>query len=102
MRRFPAPWTVEAIHSLAGTFFHIDCDSPVSIIVCGEPKRGDFMSNIDYGKLLGFQTVSDHLTGTIDFKDETLGTKLGAKVGGPEPGVPSKPIDHSKLLGFNT
>src|SRR4029078_11314967 len=38
-----------------------------------EPKRGGFMSNIDYGKLLGFQTVSDHLTGTINFKDETLG-----------------------------
>ena len=61
-----------------------------------------FISNIDYGKLLGFQTVSDHLTGTINFKDETLGAGLGAKVGGPEPGVPSKPIDHSKLLGFNT
>jgi hypothetical protein len=51
-------------------------------------KTGDFMSNIDYGKLLGFQTVSDHLTGTIDFKDETLGTILGAKVGPPEPVTP--------------
>jgi len=47
-------------------------------------KTGDFMSNIDYSKLLGFQTVSDHLTGTIDFKDETLGTKVGP----PEPVTP--------------
>ena len=58
------------------------------------------MSNIDYGKLLGFQTVSDHLTGTIDFKDETLGTKLGAKVGSVE--IPPGALDYAKLRGFDT
>src|SRR5690348_16364325 len=66
-----------------------------------EQKWGTYMSNIDYGKLLGFQTVSDHLTGKIDFKDETLGTKLGAKVGQVE-AIPTSALDHSKLLGFDT
>jgi hypothetical protein len=35
---------------------------------------------IDFTKLLGFETVD--LPETIDFQDETLGAKLGAKVGG--------------------
>ena len=35
---------------------------------------------IDFTKLLGFETVD--LPETLDFQDETLGAKLGAKVGG--------------------
>jgi hypothetical protein len=36
---------------------------------------------IDYTKLLGFDSVSDQIEGSIDFQDETIGAKLGAKVG---------------------
>jgi hypothetical protein len=36
---------------------------------------------IDFAKLLGFETVSDRLSGTFDFRDQTFGDKLGAKVG---------------------
>jgi hypothetical protein len=36
---------------------------------------------IDYAKLLGFDTVGDQLSGSIDFQDETIDSKLGAKVG---------------------
>jgi hypothetical protein len=42
------------------------------------------MQKIDYAKLLGFDAVSDKLSDGIDFQDETLGDKLGAKVGAPE------------------
>jgi hypothetical protein len=42
------------------------------------------IKNLDFTKLLGFETVSDHITEGIDFQDETLGPKLGAKVGEPE------------------
>ena len=43
------------------------------------------MQKIDYAKLLGFNAVSDKLSDGIDFQDDTLGDKLGAKVGRPEP-----------------
>ena len=36
---------------------------------------------IDYARLLGFASVSDQLSGSVDFRDENLGAKLGAKVG---------------------
>jgi len=36
---------------------------------------------IDFTKLLGFQTVSEQSARGIDFKDETIGARLGAKVG---------------------
>lgn len=36
---------------------------------------------IDYARLLGFASVSDRLSGSFDFRDESLGAKLGAKVG---------------------
>ena len=36
---------------------------------------------IDFAKLLGFDTVSDQISGSVDFQDETIGAKLGAKVG---------------------
>ena len=43
------------------------------------------MQKIDFGKLLGFETVAG-----CDFQDETFGAKLGAKVGDAEPAPPSK------------
>ena len=36
---------------------------------------------IDFAKLFGFQTVSDQISGRLDFQDEIIGDKLGAKVG---------------------
>jgi len=36
---------------------------------------------IDFTKLLGFDTVSEELPDGIDLQNETLGDKLGAKVG---------------------
>lgn len=55
---------------------------------------------IDYTKLLGFQTVGDHIS-RVDFQDETMGAKLGAKVGLEETApTKNKAIEFSKLLGF--
>ena len=36
---------------------------------------------IDLTKLLGFETVAREASDDVDFQDETLGAKLGAKVG---------------------
>jgi hypothetical protein len=47
---------------------------------------------IDFTKLLGFDTVSQELSAGIDLQGETLGDKLGAKVGPLEPG-PSRAVD---------
>jgi hypothetical protein len=44
-------------------------------------KRHD---DIDFSKLLGFDAVSDQISGSVDFQDEPIGAKLGAKVGTPE------------------
>jgi hypothetical protein len=41
-------------------------------------KRHD---DIDFSKLLGFDAVNDQISGSVDFQDETIGAKLGAKVG---------------------
>jgi hypothetical protein len=38
-------------------------------------------SKIDYAKLLGFDAVGDQLSEGVDFQDETISAKLGAKVG---------------------
>jgi hypothetical protein len=57
---------------------------------------------IDYAKLLGFETIGDHLTDEIDFRDETLAATVGAKVG-TEPGAgPVRCLNYAKLLGFVT
>jgi hypothetical protein len=39
---------------------------------------------IDLTKLLGFETIACEPTDNVDFQDETLGAKLGAKVGSIE------------------
>lgn len=66
-----------------------------------EPKK------IDFGRLFGFDSVSNQISGRLDLRDAAFGAKLGAKVGEPEPGAPglmrkSKKIDFAKLLGFET
>ena len=38
---------------------------------------------IDFSKLLGFDAVRDQLSAGVDFQDDTIGAKLGAKVGKP-------------------
>jgi hypothetical protein len=42
------------------------------------------IKKIDFTKLLGFETVSEQLSEGLDFQDETISAKLGAKVG-PDP-----------------
>jgi hypothetical protein len=39
------------------------------------------MAKMDYSKLLGFDMVAKDVNGGVDFKDATVGAKLGAKVG---------------------
>jgi hypothetical protein len=47
---------------------------------------------IDYTKLLGFDSVGGETSEGVDFQDETLGARLGAKVGDAiEPLAPAKP-----------
>jgi hypothetical protein len=38
-------------------------------------------SEINYSKLLGFESVGDLISGDIDFQDDALAAKLGAKIG---------------------
>jgi hypothetical protein len=42
-------------------------------------------ARIDYAKLPGFASVSEQISGSIDFQDETIGAKIGAKVGAEPP-----------------
>ena len=36
---------------------------------------------MDFAKLLGFQAVGDEVSGGVDFQDDVIDAKLGAKVG---------------------
>ena len=54
-------------------------------------------NRLDATRLLGFASSGDQVASAVDFRDDTLGAKLGAKVGGSEPG--GQP-DFSRLLGF--
>ena len=45
---------------------------------------------LDFAKLLGFETLSNRFSKGIDFQDETVGAKLGAKAGGVEPDGPDR------------
>ena len=47
---------------------------------------------INFAKLLGFDAVSEELSGRVDFQDETIAAKLGAKVGKLS-GVPVAPAE---------
>jgi Rad3-related DNA helicase len=54
------------------------------------------MEKIDYAKLLGFAAVTDRLSEGVDFQDETISARLGAKVGGPEVSEPAKLIETAE------
>ena len=57
----------------------------------------DKTNHLDFTKLLGFDTVSCELSKGLDLRDDTLGSKLGAKVGGgPESTSPSLAIDFQE------
>ena len=59
----------------------------------GRQVRGTHMQkpdSIDFAKLLGFETLTSELPKELDFQDETLADKLGAKVGPPEVTEPEK------------
>jgi hypothetical protein len=58
---------------------------------------------IDYARLLGFDSVRERISGRVDFQDDAIGAKLGAKVGNPEDGPARQPakIEYAKLLGFD-
>ncbi len=43
--------------------------------------------DMDFSKLLGFDSVADQLGDGVDFQDVTVGAKLGAKVGGEVQGL---------------
>jgi hypothetical protein len=51
---------------------------------------------IDFAKLLGFDTVRDEISGSVDFQDEAIEAKLGAKVGGKGCFLPSELADATK------
>ena len=55
------------------------------------------INTLDATRLLGFASLGDRLAQGVDFKDDMVGTKLGAKVGVDEG---HSPMDFSRLLGF--
>ena len=48
---------------------------------CPQGESTQKPDTIDFAKLLGFETVTRERSEALDFQDETLGAKLGAKVG---------------------
>jgi hypothetical protein len=46
-----------------------------------DTNKAAILDKIDYSKLLGFEGVSDQLSGSVNFQDDTINAKLGAKVG---------------------
>ena len=38
-------------------------------------------NDLNFAKLLGFEAVSDETSGPVNFRDEALDAKLGAKIG---------------------
>jgi hypothetical protein len=48
---------------------------------------------IDFTKLLGFDTAAEELSYGLDLQRESLGDKLGAKIGPPEETSPTTRID---------
>jgi hypothetical protein len=45
------------------------------------------VSEINYSKLLGFESIGDQIIGSVDFQDERVAAKLGAKIGADPPPV---------------
>lgn len=55
---------------------------------------------IEFAKLLGFAAVREQISGDVDFRDETIGARLGAKVGGDDEEPAPSRLQFSRLLGF--
>ena len=74
----------------------VNSDVPARLTAPTTGERN--MQKIDFKKLLGFETVAATVS-NFDFRDETVGSKLGAKIGGGEPTSP-KGIDfQDETLG---
>jgi hypothetical protein len=50
---------------------------------------------INFSKLLGFALIADHLSATVNLRDDTVGARIGAKVGEK----PTTPSDLLRKLG---
>jgi len=55
---------------------------------------------LEFGKLLGFQSIPSEIKGSVDFRDATVSARLGAKVGELDGGTPEVKIAFERLLGF--
>jgi len=53
-------------------------------------------AKIDFSKLLGFDVVSDEIADSVDFQSQTIGAKLGAKVGDKDLAVLDLPSEPSR------
>ena len=51
-------------------------------------------NKMDFTKLLGFKTVSEQISEGLDFQEETVAAKLGAKVGGDPNTDPIRMADN--------
>jgi hypothetical protein len=60
----------------------------------GDEMRG--IKKIDFTKLLGFETISDQVSEGLDFQDETVAAKLGAKIGPDLPEAPTDAVDKRR------
>src|SRR5262245_36473665 len=61
-------------------------------------ELGEIMKSaneINYSKLLGFESVGDLIGGKVDFQDEAIAAKLGAKIG-LDPNAPAEPREAPK------
>ena len=78
----------------------VDRDRKVADLIGQATEQlGGFMkkvSEIDYSKLLGFGSIGGFVSGDIDFQDEAVAAKLGAKVGIDPPPPPVAPAGASK------
>ena len=52
--------------------------------------------DIDFSKLLGFALIADQVFTAIDLRDNTIGARLGAKVG-VKVEVPDRPCGSASL-----
>ena len=57
------------------------------------------IGSIDFSKLLGFALVADAGSDGIDFRNQTVAARLGAKVGLEPRGKPTT-VEFRRLLGF--
>jgi hypothetical protein len=46
-----------------------------------DTNNAAIVDKVDYAKLLGFEALRDQVSGSVDFQEDTINAKLGAKVG---------------------